>query len=61
MSPDIDIGQIEGAFVMGMGYHTTESIVFNYEGKNTDQQHLDLSPAWCQRHTVRFSSEISQE
>jgi xanthine dehydrogenase/oxidase len=33
MSPDIDIGQIEGAFVMGMGYHTTESIVFNYEGK----------------------------
>ncbi|XP_068917112.1 xanthine dehydrogenase-like [Tenebrio molitor] len=33
MSPDIDIGQIEGAFVMGMGYHTTELIVFNYEGK----------------------------
>ncbi|RZC32795.1 xanthine dehydrogenase/oxidase, partial [Asbolus verrucosus] len=33
MSPEIDIGQVEGAFVMGMGYYTTEQIVFNYEGK----------------------------
>ncbi|EFA13013.1 xanthine dehydrogenase/oxidase [Tribolium castaneum] len=33
MSPAIDIGQVEGAFVMGMGYYTTEKIVYNYEGK----------------------------
>ncbi|XP_044257084.1 indole-3-acetaldehyde oxidase-like isoform X1 [Tribolium madens] len=33
MSPEIDIGQIEGAFVMGMGYYTMEHIIFNYEGK----------------------------
>ncbi|XP_063928230.1 uncharacterized protein LOC135141244 [Zophobas morio] len=33
MSPEIDIGQVEGAFVMGMGYYTTEQIVYNYEGK----------------------------
>ena len=33
LSPKIDIGQIEGAFIMGLGYFTTEKIVFNYEGK----------------------------
>lgn len=33
MSPLIDIGQVEGAFIMGLGYYTMEKIVFNYEGK----------------------------
>jgi xanthine dehydrogenase/oxidase len=29
LSPGIDIGQIEGAFVMGLGYWLTESLIFN--------------------------------
>lgn len=33
MSPLVDIGQVEGAFIMGLGYYTMEKIVFNYEGK----------------------------
>jgi xanthine dehydrogenase/oxidase len=33
MSPAVDIGQVEGAFMMGMGYYTTEKIVYSYEGK----------------------------
>jgi xanthine dehydrogenase/oxidase len=33
LSPFIDIGQVEGALVMGLGYYTMERIVFNYEGK----------------------------
>ncbi|CAG9763262.1 unnamed protein product [Ceutorhynchus assimilis] len=33
MSPLIDIGQLEGALVMGLGYYSTEELIFNEEGK----------------------------
>lgn len=31
MSPGIDVGQIEGAFVMCLGYWLTESLIYNRE------------------------------
>uniref|UniRef100_A0A182MD19 FAD-binding PCMH-type domain-containing protein n=1 Tax=Anopheles culicifacies TaxID=139723 RepID=A0A182MD19_9DIPT len=31
LSPGIDVGQIEGAFVMGVGYWLTEALVYNAE------------------------------
>lgn len=31
MSPEIDIGQVEGAFVMGLGYWLTEYLVYDPE------------------------------
>jgi xanthine dehydrogenase/oxidase len=31
LSPGVDVGQIEGAFVMGLGYWLTESLIYNRE------------------------------
>lgn len=31
MSPRIDVGQVEGAFVMGLGYWLTEKLIYNKE------------------------------
>ena len=33
LNPAIDIGQIEGGFVQGMGWLTTEELVFDKEGR----------------------------
>ncbi len=33
LNPAIDIGQVEGAFVQGMGWLTTEELVWNAQGK----------------------------
>jgi xanthine dehydrogenase large subunit len=33
LNPSIDIGQIEGGFVQGMGWLTTEELVFNDKGR----------------------------
>lgn len=32
-SPAIDVGQVEGAFTMGLGYWTSEKIVMSAEGE----------------------------
>ncbi|KAK9891892.1 hypothetical protein WA026_017378 [Henosepilachna vigintioctopunctata] len=33
LSPFVDVGQVEGAFIMGMGYYTTEKLIFDENGK----------------------------
>ena len=33
LNPEIDIGQIEGAFVQGMGMYTCEEVMLNRNGK----------------------------
>ncbi|XP_013192300.1 uncharacterized protein LOC106136327 isoform X2 [Amyelois transitella] len=33
LSPDVDVGQIEGAFIMGLGLWTSEELVYHSSGK----------------------------
>ena len=37
LNPAIDIGQIEGGFIQGMGWLTTEELLWNNEGKLTSE------------------------
>jgi xanthine dehydrogenase large subunit len=37
LNPAIDIGQIEGAFIQGMGWLTTEELVWNNDGRLTSE------------------------
>ncbi|KAL3274966.1 hypothetical protein HHI36_019741 [Cryptolaemus montrouzieri] len=33
LSPEVDVGQVEGAFIMGLGYYTLENIIFDKDGR----------------------------
>jgi len=48
LNPMIDIGQIEGAFVMGIGYWTSEDLVYDNKGVLTNYR------SW-----VRYLHQIS--
>ena len=50
LSPEVDIGQIEGAFVMGLGLWTTEKLDYD---KSTG--HLHTNHTWV-RHYAFLSS-----
>ena len=42
LNPAIDIGQIEGGFVQGMGWLTTEELVFRRGGAAAHARAVDL-------------------
>jgi xanthine dehydrogenase/oxidase len=57
MNPAIDIGQVEGAFIQGVGYLLTEKLVFEPEGP--DRGRLNTTNTW--RYKVPATTTIPLE
>jgi len=57
MNPAIDIGQVEGAFVQGLGYLMTEKLVFEPDG--AEQGRLNSTNTW--RYKIPAATTIPLE
>ena len=55
LNPAIDIGQIEGGFVQGMGWLTTEELVYDDGGSAAHARAVDLQNSGFIRRTGGFS------
>lgn len=58
MSPLVDIGQIEGAFTMGLGYWTTENLIYDKNGKLLTDTTWDYKVPGAQDIPVDFRIQI---
>lgn len=59
LSPLIDIGQIEGAFMMGLGYYTTEQLILDPEdGKLTTNRTWTYKPPGIKDIPVEFNVKL---
>jgi xanthine dehydrogenase molybdopterin-binding subunit B len=56
LNPVIDIGQIEGAFIMGMGYHLMEDIIHD---KKTGR--IINAGTWVRFYKDNAQSEVQEE
>ncbi|XP_072372292.1 xanthine dehydrogenase-like isoform X2 [Scyliorhinus torazame] len=59
MNPDIDIGQIEGAFVMGMGYWLMEKMIYDPKsGEVLNAGTWDYKPPFSKSIPINFNIEL---
>uniref|UniRef100_UPI00398ECDFD xanthine dehydrogenase-like isoform X4 n=1 Tax=Pristiophorus japonicus TaxID=55135 RepID=UPI00398ECDFD len=59
MNPDIDIGQVEGAFVMGMGYWLMEKMIYDPKtGAVLNAGTWDYKPPFSKSIPVNFNIEL---
>ena len=55
INPALDLGQVEGAFIQGMGWLTTEELVFDAQGPADDPRAGDLQDPRRVRRAAGFS------
>jgi xanthine dehydrogenase/oxidase len=55
MNPAVDIGQVEGAFVQGLGLHTTEEVVYEDNGTLTTNGTWEYKPPSVMDIPVRLN------
>ncbi|XP_072438458.1 xanthine dehydrogenase-like [Chiloscyllium punctatum] len=59
LNPSIDIGQIEGAFVMGMGYWLMEKMIYDLKtGEVLNAGTLDYKPPFSKSIPIKFNIEL---
>ncbi|XP_078252682.1 xanthine dehydrogenase/oxidase-like [Rhinoraja longicauda] len=59
MNPDVDIGQVEGAFIMGMGYWLTEKMVYDPKtGDVLNPGTWEYKPPFSKCIPVSFNIEL---
>lgn len=58
LNPCVDIGQIEGSFVMGLGFFFTEEVVINDEGRMVNNGTWDYKPPSSKDIPIQFNVSL---